>query len=58
MNTSPNVLETLRMLRFIGIDIFFNQITLNLYHGVTQGDNSEIQKCCIFETKGVMELET
>ena len=34
MNTSPNVLETLRLLRFIGIDIFFNQITL--YHGVTQ----------------------
>ena len=38
MNTSPNVLETLSLLRFIGIDIFFKQITL--YHGVTQGDNS------------------
>ena len=25
----------------IGRDLFFNQITL--YHGVTQGDNSEIQ---------------
>ena len=41
MNTSPNVLETLRLLRFIGIDSFFNQITF--YHSVTQGDNSEIQ---------------
>ena len=31
----------LRLLRFIGIDMFFNQITL--YHRVTQGDNSKIQ---------------
>ena len=51
MNTSPNVLETLRLLRFIGIDIFFNQITLNLYHGVTQGDNSEIQNAVFSKRK-------
>ena len=49
MNTSPNVLETLRLLRFIGIDIFFNQITL--YHGVTQGDNSEIQNAVFSKRK-------
>ena len=49
MNTSPNVLEMLRLLRFIGVDIFFNQITL--CHGVTQDDNSEIQNhWCIFKT--------
>ena len=40
MNTSPNVLERLKLLRFTGTDISFNQIAL--YHGVTQGNNSEI----------------
>ena len=49
MNTSPNVLETLRLLRFIGIDIFFNQITF--YHGVTQGNNSEIQNAVFSKLK-------
>ena len=49
MNTSPNVLETLRLLRFISIDIFFNQTTL--YHGVTQGDNSEIQNAVFSKQK-------
>ena len=49
INTSPNVLETLRLLRFIGIDIFINQITL--YHGVTQGDNSEIQNAVFSKRK-------
>ena len=57
------MLETLKLLKFIGIDcflffffsffcfcFFFNQIAL--YHGVTQGDN-----CRIFETKDVTELE-
>ena len=51
MTTSPSVLERLKLLRFTGIDIFSNQIAL--YHGVTQGN-----KCCIFETKDVTELET
>ena len=51
MNTSPNVLETLRLLRFIGIDIFFNQIHVTLYHGVTQGHNSEIQNAVYFKRK-------
>ena len=41
MKTSPNVLEGLKLLRFIGIYFFPNQIAL--YYGVTQGDNSEIQ---------------
>ena len=41
MNTSPNVLEWLKPLRFMGIDIFFKQFALD--HGITQGDNSEIQ---------------
>ena len=36
------------LLRFIEIDIFFNQIAL--YHGVTQGDNSEIQNA-VFSTR-------
>ena len=49
MNTSSYVLETLRLLRFMGIDIFFNLITLY------QGDNSENNsKCSIFETKDVI----
>ena len=42
----PNVLERLKLPRFIGIDIFFNQVAL--YHGVTQGDNSEIQNAVLF----------
>ena len=42
MNTSPNVLERFKLLRLIGIDISSNQKAL--YRGVTQGDNSEIQK--------------
>ena len=42
MNTSPNVPESLKLLRFIGIGIFSNQIAL--HQGVTQGDNLEIQK--------------
>ena len=46
MNTSPNVLERLKLPRFIGMDIFFNQVAL--YHGVTQGDNSEIQDAVLF----------
>ena len=41
MNTPPNVFESLKLLRFIGIDVCFNQVTL--YYGVMQGDNSEIQ---------------
>ena len=41
MNTSPNVLKRLKLLRFPQIEIFSNQIAL--YHGVTQGNNSEIQ---------------
>ena len=42
MNASPNVLERLKVRIFIVIDIFFfKQIGLN--HGVTQGDNVEIQ---------------
>ena len=40
MNTFPNVLERLKLLRFTGTDISFNQIAM--YHGVTQGNNSEI----------------
>ena len=40
LNTSPTVRERLKLLRFIGIDIFFNQIAF--HHGVTQGDNSEM----------------
>ena len=41
MDTSPYVLETLHLLRFMGIDLFpFNQIALQ--HGVTQGDTSEM----------------
>ena len=42
MNTSPNVLERFKLLRLIGIDISSNQKAL--HRGVTQGDNSEIQK--------------
>ena len=38
MNTSPNVLEKLKLLIFIGTDIFFNVIAL--YHGAMQGDYS------------------
>ena len=49
MNTSPNVLEILRLLRSIGMDIFFNQITL--YDGVTQGDNLEIQNAVFSKRK-------
>ena len=45
MNTSPYVREWLKLLRFLGIDIFFNPIAL--YHGVTQSDNSEIQNAVI-----------
>ena len=56
MNTSPEVLERLKWFRFIGIDISSNQIAL--YHGVTQGDDSEIFKMLYFETKHVTELET
>ena len=48
MNIFPNVLETLKLLRFIGIDaFFFNQIAL-YHHGVTQGGNSEIQNAAVF----------
>ena len=49
MSTYPNVLETIRLLRFIGKETFFNQITL--YHGVTQGDNSEIQNAIFSKRK-------
>ena len=49
MNTSPNVLEILRLLRFSGIDNFFNQTTL--YHGVMQGDKSEIQNAVFSKQK-------
>ena len=42
MNRFPSVLERLKLRRFIGIDIFFNQIHVALSHGVTQGDDSEI----------------
>ena len=41
VNTSPNVLGTLRLLRFMGIHNFFNHIPL--CHCVTQGDNLKIQ---------------
>ena len=42
INTAPNVLERLKLLKFIGIDIlFFNQIAL--YLGVLQGDKLEIE---------------
>ena len=41
MNTSPNVPESLKLLRFIGIGIFSNQIALY------QGDNSEMQNAVI-----------
>ena len=37
MNTSPNVPESLKLLRFIWIGIF--SIQLALYQSVTQGDN-------------------
>ena len=49
MNTSPDVIETFRQLRFIGIDIFSSQITL--HHGVTPGDNSEIQNAIFSKRK-------
>ena len=42
MNTSPKVLKKFRLLRFIGIDIFFFK-QIALHHGVTHGDNLEIQ---------------
>ena len=37
MNISPNVEGRLKLLRFTGIDILFDQIGLSC--GVTQGDN-------------------
>ena len=52
MNTSPNVLEKLKLLRFIGIEIFFNQITLTaLNRGATQGANSEIHNAVFSKRK-------
>ena len=48
MNTSPNVPKRLKLLRFIGMGIFCNQIAL--YRGFTQGDNSEIQNT-VFSTR-------
>ena len=56
MNTSPDVIETFRLLRFIGIDIFFNQITL--YHGVTSGDNWEIQNAAFSKRKTSWNLKS
>ena len=41
MNTCRYVLETFKLLRIIGRDMFFNQFCI--MHGVKQGDNSEIQ---------------
>ena len=49
MNASPNVLESLKHLRFIGMDVFFNQIAL--YHGFTQGDSLEIQNTVFSKRK-------
>ena len=49
MNTSPNGIETLIMLRFIGIDILFDQITL--YHGITQRDSSGIKNSVFLKRK-------
>ena len=41
-NTSPYVLERIKLLRFIGIDFFPSQIAL--YHGIAQGDRDlEVQ---------------
>ena len=46
MNTSPNVLERLKLLRFIGIDVFFfNQIAL--YQQVPK--YSELLIFCLLE---------
>ena len=45
------LLETLRLLKFIGIDISFNQIIITLYHRGTQGDNSEIQNAVFSRQK-------
>ena len=42
MNISPNVLETLRLLRFTGIDICFNQITL--YHDERRHGTRNLKK--------------
>ena len=49
INTSPNVLETLRLVRFIGIDILFQPNNfVSCCHARWQFGTS---KCCIFETK-------
>ena len=50
-------LESLKLLRFIGTGIFSNRIAL--YQGVTEGDNSEIQKVAFRKEKrhGTRNLE-
>ena len=55
MNTSPNVLERLKLLRFLGIEFFHNQIVL--YRGLTQGDNSEF-KMLYFRNERIGNLKT
>ena len=50
MITSPNVPEKLKLLRFLEIDIFFNE-NIALYYGVTQGDNSEVQNAVFSKRK-------
>ena len=60
MNTSPNVHERPKLLRFMGIDIFScNLHVIELYDcGVTQGDNSEIQNAVFSKGKTSRTLET
>ena len=48
MNTSPNVLERLKLLRFIGIDIF---TTKQLCIMVSRSDNSKIQNALFWKRK-------
>ena len=49
MNTSHNVLERLKLPRFIGIEIIFNQIAL--YQSVTQGENLEMKNAVFSKRK-------
>ena len=49
MNISPNVEGRLKLLRFTGIDILFDQIRLS--YGVTQGDSLQIQNAVLPKRK-------
>ena len=49
MKKTPNVLERPKLLRFKGMDVLINQMAL--YHGVTYGDNLEIQNTAIWKQK-------